>query len=99
VAAYLAAAAETPSPALLVVNKAGSLAIVDPDTPAGDMPHEAVASADGKLDFVSNYGRGCNSISVIDLVAQKELHRVNLGVLRSRLGLAFAAVNFNSPPS
>ena len=57
----MAAAAETPSPELLVVNKAGSLAIVDPATRAvvatvrtGDMRHETVASADGKLAFVSN---------------------------------------------
>ena len=99
-AATVGAAADTPSPALLVLNKEGSLAIVDPATRkvvasvrTGDMPHETVASTDGKLAFVSNYGGDNtpgNSISVIDLVAQRELHRVDLGVLRSPHGLAYA---------
>ena len=93
-------AAETPSPALLVLNKEGSLAIVDPVTRevvatvrTGDMPHETVASSDGKLAFVSNYGGGNtpgNTISVVDLLTQKELYRVDLGVLRSPHGLAYA---------
>jgi DNA-binding beta-propeller fold protein YncE len=93
-------AAETPSPALLVVNKEGSLAIVDPASNAivatvrtGDGPHETVASSDGKLAFVSNYGEGTapgSTISVIDLVDRRELRRVDLGVLRSPHGLAFA---------
>ena len=99
-AANVAPAADTPSPALLVVNKEGSLAIVDPASNlvvatirTGDTPHETVASSDGKLAFVSNYGGGNspgNSISVIDLVARRELHRVDLGLLRSPHGLAFA---------
>ena len=98
--AFAAFAADTPSPALLVVNKEGSLAIVDPASNAvvatvrtGDGPHETVASTDGKLAFVSNYGGGTtpgSTISVIDLAARKELHRVDLGVLRSPHGLAFA---------
>ena len=58
----------------------------------GDTPHEAVASDDGKLAFASNYGGATpgNSISVIDLAAQKELHRVDLGPLRRPHGLAYA---------
>ncbi|MDR3704102.1 MAG: YncE family protein [Candidatus Sulfopaludibacter sp.] len=93
------AAADVPSPALLVLNKEGNLAIVNPATkqvvgrvPVGDTPHEAVASDDGKLAFASNYGGATpgNSISVIDLAARKELHRVDLGVLRRPHGLAFA---------
>lgn len=98
--ALAAAAADTPSPALLVLNKEGTLAIVDPASRkvvaavrTGDMPHEAAASTDGKLAFVSNYGGGNTpgrTISVIDLAAQKEIHRVDLGVLRSPHGLAFA---------
>jgi DNA-binding beta-propeller fold protein YncE len=92
-------AAETPSPALLILNKEGALAIVDPATRqvvakvrTGEGPHEVEASTDGKLAFVSNYGSSTpgNTISVIDLVAQKELHRVDLGVLRRPHGLAFA---------
>jgi len=92
--------AETPSPALLVVNKEGSLAIVDPASNTvvatvrtGEGPHEVAASADGRLAFVSNYGSGTapgNTISVIDLVARRELRRVDLGVLEAPHGLAFA---------
>src|SRR5260370_10934819 len=57
-------AAQTPSPALLVLEKSdNSLAIVDPANlrivsrvPAGPDPHEIVTSADGKLAYISNYG-------------------------------------------
>jgi len=99
-ASHPSLAADTPSPALLVLNKEGSLAIVDPASRkvvatvrTGNMPHEAAASSDGKLAFVSNYGDGSNpgnTLSVIDLAAQKELHRVDLGVLSRPHGLAFA---------
>jgi YVTN family beta-propeller protein len=94
------AAAQTPSSALLVLNKEdNSLSIVDPATqktvaqiPTGEGPHEIVASDDGKLAFVGNYGARIpgKTLSVIDLVAQKELHRVDLGALRRPHGLAFA---------
>jgi YVTN family beta-propeller protein len=93
-------AADTPSPALLVLNKEGSLAIVDPSSrqvvgrvKTGESPHEAAASSDGKLAFVSNYGSAQapgNSLTVIDLAAQKEIHRVDLGPLRRPHGLFFA---------
>jgi YVTN family beta-propeller protein len=92
-------AADMPSPALLVLNKEGVLAIVNPATKqvtgrvrTGADPHETVASDDGKLAFVSNYGASTpgNSISVIDLAAQKEVHRVDLGPLRRPHGLAYA---------
>jgi YVTN family beta-propeller protein len=90
------AAAETPKSALLVLNKEGNLAIVDPASgqvvarvPTGEGPHEVTASADGKLAFVSNYGAG-TTLSVIDLVAQKELHRVDLGPLRRPHGVFYA---------
>jgi len=93
--------AQTPSPALLVLEKSdNSLIIVDPANlqivarvPAGPDPHEIVASADGKLAYISNYGgsdSGLNTISVIDLVARKALPPINLGALRSAHGLAFA---------
>ena len=99
-AGVLAAAvnAQTPSPALLVLNKEGSLAIVDPATrkvvgqvPTGESPHEVVVSTDGKLAFASNYGSTTpgNSISVIDLAARKE-RRLDLGALRRPHGLWFA---------
>src|SRR6266851_2081611 len=95
------AAAQTPSPALLVLEKSDNMmAIVDPGTlqivahvPAGPDPHEIEASADGKLVYISNYGgndSALNTISVIDLVARKALPAINLGALRSTHGLAFA---------
>lgn len=93
-------AAQAPSPALLVLNKEdNSLSIVDPATlktvaqiPTGEGPHEIVASDDGKLAFVANYGGRTpgNSLSVIDLLAQKELRRVDLGALRRPHGIVFA---------
>jgi YVTN family beta-propeller protein len=96
-AAQVLAAADMPSPALLALNKEGTLAIVNPATKqvvakvrVGDSPHETAATADGKLAFVSNYGGSTpgSSISVIDLAAQKEIHRVDLGSLRRPHGLA-----------
>jgi DNA-binding beta-propeller fold protein YncE len=93
------AAAQVPSPALLVLNKEGSLAIVDPASRkvlgavrTGDTPHEVAASSDGQLAFVANYGGSTpgNTISAIDLAARKELRRVDLGSLRRPHGLAFA---------
>jgi YVTN family beta-propeller protein len=94
-------AAQAPSPALLVLEKSDNmLAIVDPASlqivarvPAGPDPHEIVASADGKLAYISNYGGNdstLNTISVIDLAARKALPPINLGALRSTHGLAFA---------
>lgn len=73
---------------LLVLNKnEASLTILDPNdlkvlgkVTVGDSPHEVVASADGKLAFVANYGAQTpgNSLSVIDLQTRKELRRVDL---------------------
>jgi YVTN family beta-propeller protein len=86
-----ASAMQNAGSALLVLNKAEStLAIIDPTTlqvlgrvPTGEAPHEVIASADGRLAFVSNYGAGKpgNTISVIDIAAKKELRRVDLGPL------------------
>jgi YVTN family beta-propeller protein len=90
-------AAETPANALLVLNKGdNALAIVDPATrtvvakiSAGHDIHEVIASADGKLAFVSNYGAG-HTLAVVDLVNQKPRPAVELGALRSPHGLALA---------
>jgi DNA-binding beta-propeller fold protein YncE len=91
------AAADMPHPALLALNKEGTLAIVNPATKqvvakvrVGESPHETAATADGKYAFVSNYGGSTpgSTISVIDLAAQKEIHRVDLGSLRRPHGLA-----------
>ena len=92
-------AQSAPSTALLVLAKRDqSLEIIDPATlkvvvaiPAGPDPHEVVAAADGKLAFISNYGGGAyNTITVVDLLAQKPLTRVDLGALRGPHGLAYA---------
>src|ERR1700726_4288060 len=93
--------AQTPSPALLVLEKSdNTVAIVDPATlkivgrvPAGPDPHEVESSPDGKLAYISNYGGSDSSlhtISVVDLAAQKPLPPIDLGALHSPHGLAFA---------
>ena len=92
-----ALAQSTPSPALLVLNKAESvLAIVDPNThqvaarvPTGPQPHEVAVSADGRTAFVTNYGGGSNpgtTLSVIDLVTRTE-KRVDISPLRRPHGI------------
>jgi len=96
-----AAFAQAPSSTLLVLAKSdNTVAIVDPATlqvlariPAGPDPHEIIASDDGKLAYISNYGGSdstLNTISVVDLVARKPLPAIDLGALRSTHGLAFA---------
>jgi YVTN family beta-propeller protein len=99
-ATYALAQSQTPSPALLVLNKAdATLSIIDPATlktvaqiPTGEGPHELTVSDDGKFAFVANYGARTpgSTISVIDLLAQKELRRVDLGALRRPHGITFA---------
>src|SRR5208337_852037 len=101
--AAAAAAAQTPSPALLVLEKDDrSLAIVDPQSlkivgrvEAGDDPHEVVASDDGKFAYISNYGAfGAmpgHTLSVVDLNSQKRLPSIDLGALLAPHGLEFAA--------
>jgi YVTN family beta-propeller protein len=94
-------AAQTPSPALLVLEKADSmLAIVDPTSlqvvarvPAGPDPHEVAVSPDGRRAYISNYGGPysvLHTISVVDLVARKALPPIDLGPLHGAHGLAFA---------
>jgi hypothetical protein len=91
-------AESTPSPALLVLAKRDqTLAIVDPRTlrvvarmPSGPDPHEVVASNDGKFAYISNYGGGAyNTLTVVDLIAQKTLSPIDLGPLRGPHGLVF----------
>ena len=89
-------AASTPANALLVLEKEqNTLVIVDPATltivarvPVGSDPHEVAVSDDGKTAYISNYSNG-NSISVVDLVAQKALAPIDLGALRQPHGLEF----------
>jgi YVTN family beta-propeller protein len=89
----------TPSKALLVLSKGDhTLSIIDPASlkviarmPSGEDPHEVVASADGRFAYISNYGGGAyNTITVIDLVAQKTKEAIDLGALRGPHGLVFA---------
>ena len=92
-------AESTPREALLVLSKGDhTLAIVDPSnfkvvakTPSGDDPHEVVASTDGKFAYISNYGGGSlNTITVVDLVAQKTVKTIDLGALKGPHGLDYA---------
>jgi YVTN family beta-propeller protein len=85
---------------LLVLSKGDlTLSIVDPATlkvlakmPSGPDPHEVIASADGKFAYISNYGGGAyNTITVVDLVAQKTVTPpIDLGALRGPHGLMYA---------
>ena len=62
---------------LLVLNKEGNVAVIDPATrrvlgkgPTGDGPHEVVSTTDGKFAVASNYGTAQapgRTLSVIDL--------------------------------
>lgn len=88
----------TPQRSLLALSKRDhTLAIVDPASlkvlataPVGPDPHEVVASADGKLAYVSIYGGGAyHAISVIDLVAQKALPDIDTGALNGPHGIDF----------
>src|SRR6201996_7656874 len=93
--------AQTPSPALLVLEKSdNAMAMVDPASmkvvarvPAGTDPHEIVASTDGRVAYISNYGgtdSELHTISVVDLLAHKELPAIDLGALHSAHGLFYA---------
>jgi len=99
--AGLLAAADTPALTLIVGNKEeNSLAIVDPAdgkvlarVPTGVGPHEVVVSADGKVAFVANYGTGPapgSTLSVIDLMTQREIRKFDLSPLSRPHGLAMA---------
>lgn len=89
------------SSVLLILNKIeNTLAIVDPVTlqvlgkvPTGEGPHEVVASADGRIAYVANYGtqqKVGNSISIIDIAARKEIKRLELGALLRPHGIVVA---------
>ena len=93
-----AVAQSTPKVALLALSKQDhTLAIVDPASlkivarvPVGDDPHEVIASSDGKMAYVSNYGFGSfHTLTVIDLIEQKQAKVIDLGALRGPHGLTF----------
>jgi len=90
--------AQQVTPMLLVLEKSDKMmAIVDPATakviahvPAGEDPHEIVASEDGKLAYISNYGAfqsPQHPLTVVDLVTRKPLSVVDLGSLLAPHGL------------
>jgi len=90
--------AQLPSPALLVLEKNDkTLALVDPATlqvivraPAGEDPHEVVATGAG-FAFISNYGAFGNpqhTISVVDLRFFQATDTINLGSLIAPHGLS-----------
>jgi YVTN family beta-propeller protein len=92
---------QQPSTTLLVLSKSDhTVSIVDPGTlqalariPSGPDPHEIIASDDGKLAYISNYGgpdSTLNTISVVDLAGRKALPPIDLGALHSSHGLDFA---------
>ncbi|MGC1415384.1 MAG: hypothetical protein WA817_08895 [Candidatus Acidiferrum sp.] len=96
--AALLHAADTPSPALLVLSKGDhALYIVNPATltidgmvPSGPDPHEVIADDDGKIAYISNYGFGTyNTITPVDLFNQTALPVIDLGPLRGPHGLDF----------
>jgi YVTN family beta-propeller protein len=81
--AFAAAAAEpTPSPALLITDTANNaLVIADPkdlhtvaSLPVGRGSHEIAVSPDGKLALTAGF-IGSNTLTLIDLKAQKEIGR------------------------
>ena len=83
---------------LLVLSKTDhTLAVVDPTSlkvigkaPVGNDPHEVIASSDGALAYVSNYGFGAfNTLAVVDLATQKALPSIDLGPLRGPHGLTY----------
>jgi YVTN family beta-propeller protein len=85
---------------LLVLNKEGNVAVIDPATqkilgkgPTGDGPHEVVSTTDGKFAVASNYGTTQapgHTLSVIDIATYREIHRVDLAPQTRPHGL-FAA--------
>ncbi|HEV2214644.1 MAG TPA: YncE family protein [Terracidiphilus sp.] len=97
-ASMACAAAQTPKQALLVLSKTDhTLAIVNPATlqvvarvPVGPDPHEVIASADGQMAYVSNYGFGkYHTLARIDLIDHRQLSYVDLGPLTGPHGLEF----------
>jgi YVTN family beta-propeller protein len=85
--------AQGPASLLLVLNKSdATLSIIDPvsgkttaTVPTGPNPHEVTTSADGRFAITTNYGG--DSLSVIDIAARKEAHRVALPDLRQPHGI------------
>jgi YVTN family beta-propeller protein len=95
----IAVGGQASTSSLLVLAKNDqTMAVVDPvslqviwTVAAGPDPHEVIASPDGSVAYIANYGRGTyNTLTVIDLVNRRALAPVDLGALRGPHGLAYA---------
>ena len=65
--------------------------------PVGREPHEVAVSSDRKYALVSNtgnYTNAGNTLSLIDIETQKEIHRVDLGPLWNPHGVVYHAGRF-----
>ena len=100
VVALFAVSAIAQSGTLLVLEKSDhALAIIDPASrkvltrvPAGEDPHEIVASDDGRFAYISNYGAfgtPQHTLTIIDLRERKSLGQVDLGAFPAPHGLGF----------
>ena len=87
-----------PAASLLVLAKQDqTLSVVDLTSlkvvarmPVGNDPHEVIASSDGRIAYVSNYGFGAyNTLTEVDLVGQRTLGTIDLGPMRGPHGLTF----------
>ncbi|ABF40168.1 conserved hypothetical protein [Candidatus Koribacter versatilis Ellin345] len=86
---------------LLVLEKSDrTLAIVDPATqkvlartPAGEDPHEIVASADGHFAYITNYGafdKPHHTLTIVDVTQRKTIGTLDLGSLLAPHGLSLS---------
>lgn len=90
---------------LVVSKKERTLSFIDPKAlkevakiPVPGGPHELAVSADGRLAYVANYHQSDDtpghSISVIDIVARKEIKKIELGGLMMPHGIVQAGGKF-----
>ncbi|MEA2342488.1 MAG: hypothetical protein QOF63_657 [Thermoanaerobaculia bacterium] len=103
--AFLFAALTARADTLLILNKSdATLLFVDASSfetlgtvATGEGPHEVAVSDDGKIAVVANYGTGPNpgtTLSVIDVVARKQLRRFTLPALLRPHGIAAVGARF-----
>jgi YVTN family beta-propeller protein len=97
-----ASSAQTPSTALLILEKDDSmLAVADPVSlkiagrvAAGPDPHEVAATSDGQTAYITNYGafgKPQHTLSVVDLVTMQARPRIELGALLAPHGITDVA--------
>ena len=82
---------------VVVVNKQGNDAsFIDlasgrivATAPTGNGPHELVVSEDGRIAVVTDYGRGSNSLTVLDVASGTRTHTIDLGDFTNPHGIAW----------